>query len=63
MAAWSNAQDLVANAVALSHPKDGYGMLVFPYACDNGWGSFLMQVRTAELEGSVKVKKINHESL
>ena len=24
VAAWSNAQDLVTHAVALSHPKDGY---------------------------------------
>ena len=29
---WSNAQDLVANAVALSHPKDGYEVLMFPNA-------------------------------
>ena len=29
MAARSNAQDLVANAVALSHPKDGYKVLFF----------------------------------
>ena len=44
-------QDLVANAVALSHPKDGYEVLVFPDASDNHWRRFLTQVPTAELEG------------
>ena len=27
LAAWSNAEDRVAKAVALTHPKDGYEML------------------------------------
>ena len=53
----SIAQDLVANTVALSHPKDGYEVLMFPNASDNHWGSFLTQVRTAELGGGVEVKK------
>ena len=35
VAAWSNAQDLVANAVALSQPKGGYEVLIFPDAPDN----------------------------
>ena len=61
--AWSNAQDLVATAVALSHPKDGYGVLMFPDASDNHWGSFLTQVPTAELEGSFEVGKMSHELL
>ena len=39
-AAWSNTPDVVANAVALSHPKDVYEVLMFPDASDNHWGSF-----------------------
>ena len=35
VAAWSTAQGLVANAVFLSHPKDGYEVLMFPDASDN----------------------------
>ena len=61
MAAWGNAQDLVVNAVALSHPKDGNEVLMVPDASDNHWGSFLTQVPTAELEGGVEVEKISHE--
>ena len=30
VAAWRNAQNLVANAVALSHLKDEYEVLMFP---------------------------------
>ena len=40
MAAWKNAWDLVADAIALSYPKDGYKVLMFPDASDNHWGSF-----------------------
>ena len=40
VAVWSNAQGLVANTVALSHPKDGYEVLMFPDASDNHWRSF-----------------------
>ena len=63
VAAWSNAQDLVANAVALSHPKGGYEVLMFPDASDDHWGSFLTQVPTAELEGGVEVEKMTIEPL
>ena len=44
MAAWSNAQDLVVNAVALLHPKDVYEGLMFSDASDNHCRSFLTQV-------------------
>ena len=47
MAGWSNAQDLVASAVASSHPKDGYEVLMFPHASDNSWGSFFTEVPKA----------------
>ena len=33
--AWKNAKDLVANAVASSHPNDGYEVLMFPDASDH----------------------------
>ena len=56
MAASSNTQDLVANAVALLHPKDGYEVLMFPDASDNHWGSLF-------LEGGVEVEKMSHEPL
>ena len=53
----------MVNAVALSHPKDGYEVLMFPDASDNHLGSFLTQVSTAELEGGIKVEKMSHEPL
>ena len=51
----------VANAVTLSHPKDGYKVLMFFDASDNPWGSFLTQVPSTELEDSVEVTKNSHE--
>ena len=63
VAARSNAQELVASVVALSHPKDRFEVLIFPDAFDNHWGSFLTQVPKAELEGGVKVEKMSHEPL
>ena len=39
--AWEAAQDLVADAVALSHPKPGWAVLMFPDGSDEHWGSFL----------------------
>ena len=41
----------------LSHPKDGYEMLMFSDASDKHWGSFLTQVPTTELEDGVEVEK------
>ena len=62
VAAWSNAQDLVAKAVALSH-MDRHEVLMFLDVFDNHWGSFLKQIPTAELEDSVEVEKMSHEPL
>ena len=45
------------NAVALSHPRDGYEVLMFSDASDNHWGSFLSQIPKAELEDGVEVEK------
>ena len=61
--AWINAQYLVANAVALMHPKDVYEVLIFPDVSDNHWGSCFTQVPATELEGGVEVEKMSHESL
>ena len=49
--------------MALSHPKSGYEVLMFPDAYDDHWLTFLKQVPTAELEGGVEVKKMSHEPL
>ena len=57
VAAGSNAQDLVADAVALSHPKDGYEVLMFPDASDDHGRDFLTKVPTAVIEGGVEVQK------
>ena len=63
VATWSNAQNLVANAVALQHPKDGFEMAMFPDTFDNHWGSFLTQVPKAEFDGGVEMEKMSHEPL
>ena len=63
VALWSNAQDLVVNAVASSHPMDRFEVLMFPNGSDNHWGSFLTQVPTAELKDGVEVEKMGHEPL
>ena len=38
--AWDTAQDLVAHAVALFHPKPGWVVLMFPDASDEHWAVF-----------------------
>ena len=53
----------MVNAVALSYPKEGYKVLMFPDASDNHWGSFLTQVPKAKLEGGIEVEKMSHEPL
>ena len=61
--AWDTAQDLVAHAVALSHPKPGWAVLMFPDASDEHWGSFLTQVPQGELDRGVPVEDMTHEPL
>ncbi|CAM9364295.1 unnamed protein product, partial [Sphacelaria rigidula] len=46
--AWRAAQDLVAQAVPLYHPRPGCVVLMFPDAPDLHLGSFLTQVPVAE---------------
>ena len=60
---WDAAQDLVAHDVALSHPKPGWLVLMFPDASDEHWGSFLTQVPPEELDRGVPVEDMTHEPL
>ena len=60
---WGAAQDLVAHAVALSHPKAGWTVLLFPGAPDEHWGRFLTQVPKEELDSGVSVEDMTHEPL
>ena len=53
----------MVNAVALSHPKKMYEVLMFPDASDIHRESFLAQVPTAEIEDGVEVEKMSHEPL
>ena len=59
--AWEAAQDLVAHAVAFSHPKPGWAVLMLPDASDEHWASFLTQVPQEELDRGVSVENMTHE--
>lgn len=61
--AWITAQDLVAHAAALSHPKDEFAVLIFPDESDKHWESFLTQVPQDELQRGVPVQGLPHEPL
>ena len=61
--AWSAAQDLVAHAVTLFHPRPGCQVLMFPDASDCHWGSFVTQVPDAEMHCGVSVEEMTHEPL
>ena len=51
---WEAAQDLVAHAVALSHRKPRWAVLMFPDASDEDWGSFLTQAPQEELDPAIQ---------
>ena len=51
--AWEAAQDLVAHAMASSHPKPGWAVLMFPVASDEHWGSFLTKVPQKKIDRGV----------
>ena len=55
-----NAQDLVSRAAALSHPKPGWAVLMFPDGSDKRWGSFLTQALQGELERGIPVEGMTH---
>ena len=61
--AWDAAQDLVAHAVALSHLKPGWAVLVFYDASDEHWTSFLTPVPQDALDCGVSVEDMTHEPL
>ena len=61
--AWREAQDFVAHAVALSYPREGYAVMMFPDASDEYWGSFLTQVPQAEFDSGMAVEDMSHEPL
>jgi len=63
VAAWERAQELVANAVTLHHPRDGHVVLMFPDASDEHWGSFLTQVPESEFYSDIPVEDMSHEPL
>ena len=60
---WDAAQDLVAHGVALSHPKPGWAVLMFPDASDEHWGICLTQLRQGQLDRGVPVEDTTHEPL
>jgi len=62
-AAWNAAQDLVASAVTLSHPRPDRVVLMFPDASDLHYGSFLTQVPADEVSRCVPVEDMSHEPL
>ena len=45
--AWADAQDLVAHAVTLYHPRPGCQVLMFPDDSECHWGRFVTQVPDA----------------
>ena len=51
--AWADAQDLVAHAVTLYHPRSACQVLIFPDASECHWGSFVTQVPDAEMDLSL----------
>ena len=61
--AWRAAQDLVAQAVPLHHPRPGCVVLMFPDASDLHWGSFLTQVPEEEFRRGVALEDMSHEPL
>ena len=61
--AWTDAQALVAQAVNLSHPREGYAVLMFPDASDEFWGSFVTQVPQEEVDAGIAVEDMTHEPL
>ena len=62
-AAWTAAQDSVASAVPLSHPRADHIKLMFPDASDLHYGSFLTQMPEDEVLRCVPVEDMSHEPL
>ena len=60
--AWRAAQDLVAQAVPLYHPRPGCAVLMFPDASDF-LGSFFTQAPEEEFRSDVALENMSHEPL
>ncbi|CAN0398793.1 unnamed protein product, partial [Scytosiphon promiscuus] len=61
--AWADAQELVAHAVTLYHPRHGCQVLMFPDASECHWGSFVTQVPDDEMQQHLPVEDMTHEPL
>lgn len=59
--AWSDAQDLVAHALAFSYRREGYAVLLFPDSFKEYWGIFLTQPQQAEFDSGMVVDAMSHE--
>ena len=61
--AWADAQDLVAHAVTLCHPRSGCQVMMFPDASECHSGSLVTQVPDAEMDQNLPVEDMTHEPL
>ena len=61
--AWRAAQDLVAQAVPLYHPRPGCVVLMFPDSSDFHWESFFTQVPEEKFRSGVALENMSHEPL
>ena len=61
--AWADAQDLVAHAVTLYHPRPGCQVSMFPDASKCHWGSFVTQVPDADVDQNLPEEDMTHEPL
>ena len=54
--AWADAQDRVAHAVTLYHPRPGCQVLMFPDTSERHWGRFVTQAADAEMDQNLPVE-------
>ena len=58
--AWRAAQDLMAQAVPLYHPRPGCVVLMLPDASDFHWGSFFTQVPEEDFRNGTAPREVVH---
>ena len=63
MKALADAQDLLAHAVSLYHPRPGCQVLMVADASECHWGSFVTQVPDAEMDQNLPVEDMTHKPL
>ena len=61
--AWDAAQDLVAHAVALSHAKPGWAVLMFPMLPTNIGGVFSRMLLRGSSTAAFQFEDMTHEPL